>query len=144
MRLDVSPLYLITIFLCTISIFFKHLNLDTLAARRIKLCEKFSIKAQKHPKFSKWFKPNTTSSVTRSRKNKFCDVYYRTETSTGGQSNSKLFGEIVDCLGKFQILLLTANGFLSWTELYSEELYTGPYYHHLHLDQYQVDHYSAV
>ena len=56
-----------------------QLNLDTLAARRIKLCEKFSIKAQKHPKFSKWFKPNTTSSVTRSRKNKFCEVYYRTE-----------------------------------------------------------------
>ena len=56
-----------------------QLNLDTLAARRIKLCEKFSIKAQKHPKFSKWFKPNTTFSVTRSRKNKFCDVYYRTE-----------------------------------------------------------------
>ena len=56
-----------------------QLNLDTLAARRIKLCEKFSIKAQKHPKFSKWFKPNTRSSVTRSRKNKFCEVYYRTE-----------------------------------------------------------------
>ena len=36
-------------------------------------------KAQKHPKFSKWFKPNTRSSVTRSRKNKFCKVYYRTE-----------------------------------------------------------------
>ena len=56
-----------------------QLNLETLAARRIKLCEKFSIKAQKHPKFSKWFKPNTRSSVTRSRKNKFCEVYYRTE-----------------------------------------------------------------
>ena len=56
-----------------------QLNLETLAERRTRLCKKFSQKAQKHPKFSKWFKPNTRSSVTRSKKKKFCEVYYRTE-----------------------------------------------------------------
>ena len=54
-------------------------NLETLSARRIRLCEKFAIKAQKHPKFSKWFKSNNKKSVTRSKTPKFCDVYFRTE-----------------------------------------------------------------
>ena len=54
-------------------------NLETLSARRIRLCEKFAIKAQKHPKFTKWFKPNYKKSVTRSKEPKFCEVYYRTE-----------------------------------------------------------------
>ena len=55
------------------------LNLETLSARRIRLCEKFAIKAQKHPKFTKWFKPNNKKSITRSKEPKFCEVYYRTE-----------------------------------------------------------------
>ena len=56
-----------------------QLNMETLAERRTRLCEKFSRKAQRHPKFSKWFKPNTRLSVTRSKKSRFCEVYFRTE-----------------------------------------------------------------
>ena len=57
----------------------QELNLETLFTRRVKLCQKFAIKAQKHPKFSKWFKSNNKKSVTRSKTPKFCDVYFRTE-----------------------------------------------------------------
>ena len=37
----------------------KELNLEPLYTRRIILCRKFAIKAQKHEKFSRWFKQNT-------------------------------------------------------------------------------------
>ena len=56
-----------------------ELNLETLFTRRIKLCKNFAIKAQKHPKFTKWFKSNNKMSVTRKKRQQFCEVYYRTE-----------------------------------------------------------------
>ena len=57
----------------------RELNLGTLFTRRVKLCQKFANKAQKHPKFSKWVKSNNKKSVTRSKTPNFCDVYFRTE-----------------------------------------------------------------
>ena len=57
----------------------KELQLESLHARRIKLCRKFAIKTQKHPKFSKWFKPYNKTKVTRGKPLKFFEVYYRTE-----------------------------------------------------------------
>ena len=55
----------------------KNLGLEKLSVRRRKICLKFAIKAQKHEKFSKWFKP-TPSVITRTRKPKFCDVVCKT------------------------------------------------------------------
>ena len=57
----------------------KKLNLETLFERRNKLCIAFSKKAQKHPKFSKWFKPNIKKSCTRTVPKRFCEVVARTE-----------------------------------------------------------------
>ena len=57
----------------------KELNLEPLYTRRIILCRKFAIKAQKHEKFSRWFKPKYKSTVTRSKVTKFHEVYSRTE-----------------------------------------------------------------
>ena len=57
----------------------RELNLDTLYKRRIKLCMNFAKKAQKHTKFSRWFKQNEKVSVTRNKPTKFCEVYCRTE-----------------------------------------------------------------
>ena len=57
----------------------RELNLDTLYTRRIKLCINFAKKAQKHTKFSRWFKQNEKVSVTRNKPTKFCEVYCRTE-----------------------------------------------------------------
>ena len=57
----------------------KELELESLQARRIKLCRKFAIKSQKHPKFSKWFKPYNKTTVTRGKTPKFFEAYFRTE-----------------------------------------------------------------
>ena len=57
----------------------KQLQLETLYVRRNKLCKKFAIKSQKHPKFTKWFKPNTKKTNTREIPTKYCEVYYRTD-----------------------------------------------------------------
>ena len=54
----------------------KKLNLDDLESRRNKLCLKFGKKAEKHEKFTKWFKPNTEPVNTRQEKFKYCDVQY--------------------------------------------------------------------
>ena len=58
----------------------KHLGLETLHERRNKLCKNFAKKSLKHPKFTKWFKPNVKKSCTRNIPTKFCEVYARTET----------------------------------------------------------------
>ena len=52
-------------------------NLETLRARRDKLCLKFAIKAEKHDKFRKWFKPSVRNQNTRQVKPKYCDVLAR-------------------------------------------------------------------
>ena len=57
----------------------KYLVFDTLHERRNKLCKNFAKKSLKHPKFTKWFKPNVKKSCTRNIPTKFCDVYARTE-----------------------------------------------------------------
>ena len=57
----------------------KTLNLESLFSRRNRLCKKLARKSQKHPKFTKWFKPNTKVTVTRSIPTKFCEVYCRTD-----------------------------------------------------------------
>ena len=50
------------------------LGLETLESRRIKLCLNFALKAEKHPKFSSWFKPSMKSRDTRTRPNKYCQT----------------------------------------------------------------------
>ena len=57
----------------------KQLKVETLFTRRQRLCEKFAKKCFKHPKFSKWFKPNSKKSATRQNQSKLCDVYSRTD-----------------------------------------------------------------
>ena len=57
----------------------KQLKMETLFARRNKLCKTFARKSLKHTKFSKWFKPKTKMTVTRLKATKFCEVYTRTE-----------------------------------------------------------------
>ena len=57
----------------------KHFNLDTLQARRVKLCEKFAKKAVKHPKHTNWFKPNLKTTVTRFQQPKYCPVVSKTK-----------------------------------------------------------------
>ena len=56
----------------------KLLKMKTLFERRNKICTKFAIKAQKHAKFSKWFKPNEKIVTTRSAPLKFKKVFTRT------------------------------------------------------------------
>ena len=55
----------------------KTLGLEKLSERRRKLCLTFGKKAQKHPKFSRWFKP-TTKKWSRVKQSKFCKVSCRT------------------------------------------------------------------
>lgn len=57
----------------------KQLELETLFERRNKLCKTFAKRAQKHPKFTKWFKPNTKRSCTRNLPTRFCEVVARTD-----------------------------------------------------------------
>ena len=57
----------------------KHLKLDSLFSRRQNLCKKFAKKSLKHVKFSKWFKPNRKTTVTRQKPTKFCELNARTE-----------------------------------------------------------------
>ena len=56
----------------------KSTGLDKLSERRKKICIKFAKRAQKHSKFSSWFKPNTRTN-SRLQQPKFCQPVYRTE-----------------------------------------------------------------
>ena len=56
----------------------KIFGLDKLADRRKKICLNFAKRAQKHPKFSKWFKPSLQKE-SRRQQPKFCPPVYRTE-----------------------------------------------------------------
>ena len=56
----------------------KTLNLQPLQDRREKLCTKFALQAEKHPKFKSWFKVNNKVTVTRNKASKYCPVYART------------------------------------------------------------------
>ena len=51
----------------------KTTGLEKLADRRRKICMKFARRAQKHSKFSKWFRPNPKR-ITRVKQPKFCTV----------------------------------------------------------------------
>ena len=74
-------------------------GLESLEARRSKLCLKFATKSAKHPKHKKWFKLNNRLTVTRQVQPKFCPVVSRTSrfskspisylTSILNQKNSK-------------------------------------------------------
>ena len=55
----------------------KLIGLEKLSARREKICTKFAKKAQKHKKFTTWFKPTPTV-ITRIKKPKFYDVVCKT------------------------------------------------------------------
>ena len=55
----------------------KTLGMEKLSVRRKNLCIKFARKAQKHEKFSKWFKPTPTV-TTRIKKPQFYEVVCRT------------------------------------------------------------------
>jgi hypothetical protein len=52
----------------------KFLNIDTLQSRRDKLCLNFAKKAEKHPKFQKWFRKAEYKPNTRQERFKYCDV----------------------------------------------------------------------
>lgn len=54
------------------------LEIDTLEDRRLKLCTKFALKAEESVKFSTWFQPNSKTSVTRQKPEKYCPVLTRT------------------------------------------------------------------
>ena len=56
----------------------KETGLDKLSDRRRKICLKFAKKAQKHSKFSKWFRPNPKLQK-RLLQPKFCPVVYKKE-----------------------------------------------------------------
>ena len=56
----------------------KLTGLDKLADRRKRICMTFARRAQKHPKFSKWFKPSIQRK-SRIPQPKFCPPVYRTE-----------------------------------------------------------------
>ena len=51
------------------------LNIEHLEARRVKHCLNFALKAEKHPKFSKWFKENNKTYNTRLKKPKYLEVH---------------------------------------------------------------------
>ena len=55
----------------------ESLNIESLEARRVKLCSKFAHKAVKHEKFKNWFKINETSSRTRQEQPRYCHVKAR-------------------------------------------------------------------
>ena len=57
----------------------KVTGMHKLSDRRRKLCLSFGTKAQKHVKFSKWFKPNLKRTATRQKQPKFCQVFRRTD-----------------------------------------------------------------
>ena len=50
-------------------------GLESLEARRHKLCLKFARKAAAHSKHSNWFKLNLNTVNTRQEKNLYCPVY---------------------------------------------------------------------
>ena len=50
------------------------LQLDTLENRRVQLCLRFALKAEKHKKFKHWFKPNVKTTVTRLKQTKYVPV----------------------------------------------------------------------
>ena len=50
-------------------------GLDTLDARRTKLCLKFAKKAVKHKKHTNWFIPNEITVETRQKHERFLPVY---------------------------------------------------------------------
>ena len=54
-----------------------HLNIESLESRRRKLCLRFALKAEKHPKFSRWFKPVRVNVHPRTCKpfKKYQDVF---------------------------------------------------------------------
>ena len=54
-------------------------NLESLENRRDKLCLKFALKAEKHPKFREWFKKNEKNVNTRQKMPKYCEVKARLE-----------------------------------------------------------------
>ena len=51
-----------------------NLGLEKLSVRRRKICLTFAKKAEKHKKFSNWFKLNPKTR-TRQKQSKFCDVF---------------------------------------------------------------------
>ena len=53
-------------------------GLDKLSDRRKKICLKFAKKAEKHSKFSNWFKPSVRRVYTRQELPKYCHVYSKT------------------------------------------------------------------
>ena len=53
----------------------KMLNLESLQARRDRLCLSFAQKSEKDVKFQKWFKPNAFRKETRLKKPKYHDVH---------------------------------------------------------------------
>ena len=53
-------------------------SLETLDARRKRLCSKFATKAVKHNKHSNWFKINKKVTITRQQQPRFCHVVSRT------------------------------------------------------------------
>ena len=55
----------------------KSLGLEKLSVRRRRICTKFAKKAQKHKKFTRWFRP-TPPVTTRNKKPKFYDVVCKT------------------------------------------------------------------
>ena len=52
----------------------KQTGLQTLEARREKLCLKFAKKAVKHPKHKNWFKVRKKAQNTRQKQTKYCEV----------------------------------------------------------------------
>ena len=53
--------------------------MDSLFKRREQLCKKNAIKAQKHPKFTNWFKKYKKPFPTRGKSSKYCEIRARTE-----------------------------------------------------------------
>ena len=57
----------------------KSLRMDSLFTRREKVCKKFAVKSQKHPSFTKWFKPQINQLTSRRKLPKFMEVFSRTK-----------------------------------------------------------------
>ena len=53
----------------------ESLHLESLESRRIDLCLKFAIKAERSEKFKYWFKPNLKTNVTRLKPTKYVPVH---------------------------------------------------------------------
>ena len=56
----------------------EKLELETLEARREKLCMKFAIKSSKNIKHKNWFKLNEKTTTTRQTQPRYCPVYSNT------------------------------------------------------------------